>query len=92
MRIIVDKVLIDCINKEYGLELTYASFKKFYIEVVKLQRDLSPSVGRRRKLNDDISDLISGEHEKRYERAAEREKLYQKYLLERDKLSELNKD
>lgn len=68
MRIIVDKVLIDCINKEFGLNLTYASFKKFYIEVVKLQRDLSPTVQKRRALNSDINDLLSGEHERFFEK------------------------
>jgi len=51
MRVIIDKVLIECLNKEYGLDLTYATFKKFYIEVVKPTRDITPSVIKRRKIN-----------------------------------------
>lgn len=100
MRIVVDKILIDCINKEYGLNLTYASFKRFYIEVVKLQRDLSPEEQMRNNLTNNINDLLSGEHERSFsierklekykEESEEKQKLYLKYLDEAKKLSKLN--
>ncbi len=98
MRIVVDKVMIECINKEFCLDLTYATFKKFYIEVVKLQRDISPSVQKKRALNSNINDLLSGEHERLYaperliERLDERIKLFEKYKSEAEAFSKLNKD
>ncbi len=52
MKIMVDKVMIKCLNEEYGLNLTYVSFKKFYIDVVKSTRNVTPSVIKRRKLNE----------------------------------------
>ncbi len=98
MRIIVDKVMIECLNKEFCLDLTYASFKQFYIEVVKLQRDLSPTVQKRRELNSNINDLLSGEHERLYaperliERLDERIKLFEEYKTEAEALSKLHKN
>ena len=38
MRIVVDKVMIDCMNEKYNLKLSYKDFKDFYIEVVKVAR------------------------------------------------------
>ncbi len=64
MKIMVDKVMIECLNKEFGLDLTYASFKKFYGEVVKVARDHSPEVRRRRALNAKINTLVYLHHEK----------------------------
>ena len=68
MKILVDKVFIECLNKEYGLNITYSVFKKFYSEVVKPTRDITPAVIKRRKLNslvndacsEDMYDLLSG--------------------------------
>jgi hypothetical protein len=59
MKIMIDKIMIECLNDAYGLDLTYASFKKFYIEVVKEVRLKHPDYIKRKKENADIADFIS---------------------------------
>ena len=53
MRIQVDKIMIEKMNETYGLNLTYADFKKFYIEVVKVAKEKDPKTIRRRLKNED---------------------------------------
>ncbi len=53
MRIQVDKIMIEKMNETYGLNLTYADFKKFYIEVVKPVKNADPKTIRRRLKNED---------------------------------------
>jgi len=58
MKILVDKLFIKKLNEYYNLDLTYSSFKKFYIEVVKVARDKDPEVLARRKSNEISLDLF----------------------------------
>ena len=57
MRIQVDKVMIEKMNETYGLNLTYADFKKFYIEVVKVAKEKDPATIKRRRINELINEI-----------------------------------
>ncbi len=58
MRIQVDKIMIEKMNETYGLNLTYADFKKFYIEVVKVAKEKDPATIKRRRINELINEII----------------------------------
>ena len=58
MKMMIDKIMIECMNEFYGLDLTYASFKKFYIEVVKEVRVSHPDYIKRKKENALIADYV----------------------------------
>lgn len=51
MKITVDKIMIEEMNKKFGSNITYADFKKWYIDVVKVARDNDPKTLKRRKEN-----------------------------------------
>lgn len=63
MRIQVDKIMIEKMNETYGLNLTYADFKKFYIEVVKPAKDADPATRRRRIENERLNEAMFMSHE-----------------------------
>lgn len=58
MRIQVDKIMIEKMNETYGLNLTYADFKKFYIEVVKPAKDADSKTIRRRLENEKLNEAM----------------------------------
>lgn len=58
MRIQVDKIMIEKMNETYGLNLTYADFKKFYIEVVKPAKNADPKTIRRRLENEKLNEAM----------------------------------
>lgn len=51
MKISIDNIFIQELNKKYNLNLTFSSFKQFYTEVVKSARDRDPKTINRRKDN-----------------------------------------
>lgn len=64
MRIQVDKIMIEKMNETYGLNLTYADFKKFYIEVVKVAKEKDPATIKRGIINSsEIMDYIYNNQE-----------------------------
>lgn len=58
MRIQVDKIMIEKMNETYGLNLTYADFKKFYTEVVKPAKEKDPATIKRRRINESINEAM----------------------------------